>query len=66
TAIKVLVTEQIRPDCVFTTQGFGHQSKALHTAFGVGGSDSDLHVSYVDPISGGPALSQTFVRVSKA
>jgi thiosulfate reductase/polysulfide reductase chain A len=64
--IKALVTERIRPDCVFTTQGFGHQSKALHTAFGVGGSDSDLHVSYIDPVSGGQALSQTFVKVGKA
>ena len=66
TVIKAHVTEGIRPDCVWTTQGFGHQSRALRTAFGVGGSDSDLHVSYIDPISGGQALSQTFVKVSKA
>lgn len=63
--IKAYVTERIRPDCVWTTQGFGQQSKALHTAYGVGASDSDLHVTYVDPVSGGQALSQTFVRVSK-
>ena len=63
--IKAYVTERIRPDCVFATQGYGHQSKALRVAYGVGSSDSDLHVTYVDPVSGGQALSQTFVRVSK-
>ena len=60
------VTSAIRPDCVYMTPGFGHQSKGLRTAFGVGSSDSDLHVTYVDPISGGQALSQTFVMVEKA
>jgi thiosulfate reductase/polysulfide reductase chain A len=66
--IKVLlqVTSAIRPDCVYMTPGYGHQSKGLRTAFGVGGSDSDLHVTYVDPISGGQALTQTFVTVEKA
>lgn len=65
---KVLlqVTSAIRPDCVYMTPGYGHRSKGLRTAFGVGGSDSDLHVTYVDPISGGQALSQTFVTVEKA
>lgn len=64
--IKAHVTEGIRPDCVWTTQGFGHQSKALRKAFASGGSDSDLHLTYTDPVSGGQALSQTFVKVSKA
>ena len=66
--IKVLlhVTSAIRPDCVYMTPGYGHHSKGLRTAFGVGGSDSDLHVTYTDPISGGQALSQTFVTVEKA
>jgi thiosulfate reductase/polysulfide reductase chain A len=39
---------------------------ALRTAYGVGACDSVLHVTYVDPISGGQALSQTFVSVKKA
>jgi thiosulfate reductase/polysulfide reductase chain A len=66
--VKVLlqVTHAIRPDCVYMTPGYGHQSKGLRTAFGVGGSDSDLHVTYVDPISGSQALTQTFVTVEKA
>ena len=66
--IKVLlnVTQAIRPDCVYMTPGYGHHSKGLRTAFGVGASDSDLRVTYTDPISGGQALSQTFVTVEKA
>ncbi len=59
-------TEAIRPDCVYMTPGYGHLSKGLTTAYGVGASDSALHVTYTDPISGGQALSQTFVTVEKA
>ena len=61
--IMVNVTEAIRPDCVYMTPGFGHISKGLTTGYGVGASDSVLHVTYTDPISGGQALSQTFVTV---
>ena len=60
------VTQAIRPDCVYLTPGYGHLSKGLTTAFGVGASDSALHVTYTDPISGSQALSQTFVSVKKA
>ncbi len=63
--IPVLVTQAIRSDCVFMTPGYGHLSKGLTTAFGIGASDSVLHVTYTDPISGGQALSQTFVTVKK-
>ena len=64
--IKLLSTEAIRPDCVYMTPGFGHLSKGLKTAHGIGASDSALHVTHTDPISGGQALSQTFVTVKKA
>lgn len=60
------VTQAIRPDCVYLTPGYGHLSKSLKTAYGLGVSDSALHVTYTDPISGGQALSQTFVSVQKA
>ena len=63
---KALVTEGIRPDCVFMVTGFGHFSKGLRTAFRRGVSDSDLHETVTDPLSGGQALSETFVRVYKA
>jgi thiosulfate reductase/polysulfide reductase chain A len=64
--VTLQVTKAIRDDCVYMTPGFGHLSKGLITAYGVGASDSALHVTYVDPISGGQALSQTFVTVKKA
>jgi thiosulfate reductase/polysulfide reductase chain A len=64
--IRLLATEAIRPDCVYMTPGYGHLSKGLTTAFGVGASDSVLHETFTDPISGGQALSQTFVTVEKA
>jgi len=63
--IHLLATEAIRPDCVYMTPGYGHLSKGLETAYGVGASDSVLHVTYTDPISGSQALSQTFVTVKK-
>jgi thiosulfate reductase/polysulfide reductase chain A len=64
--VQVEVTEAIRPDCVYMTPGFGHLSMGLNTAYGLGASDSDLHVTYTDPVSGSQALSQTFVTVRKA
>lgn len=64
--VEALVTEGIRPDCVYMTVGYGHLSKGLTTAYALGASDSDLHVTITDPISGGQALSQTFVTVESA
>ncbi|MEW5985089.1 MAG: molybdopterin-dependent oxidoreductase [Chloroflexota bacterium] len=63
--VEALVTQAIRPDCLYLTPGFGHRSKGLRTAYNWGVSDSDLHVTYTDPVSGGQALSQTFVTVEK-
>lgn len=64
--IRLHATPAIRPDCVYLTPGYGHLSQGLTTAFGIGASDSVLHVTYTDPASGGQALSQTFVTVRKA
>lgn len=64
--VKLIATQAIRPDCVYMQPGYGHLSLGLKTAYGLGASDSDLHVTYTDPISGGQALSQTFVTVKKA
>ncbi len=60
------VTEGIRPDCVYMTPGFGHLSKGTRTSYDQGVSDSELHLTFADPASGGQALSQTFVKVYKA
>lgn len=64
--IKLWATEAIRSDCVYLTPGFGHLSKGLTTGYGVGASDSVLHVTYTDPVSGSQALTQTFVSVTAA
>lgn len=64
--IEAFVTQGIRPDCIYMTPGYGHISKGLTTAYNAGASSSDLHVTYTDPISGGQALTQTFVTVEKA
>ncbi len=64
--IEAWVTQAIRPDCVYMAPGFGHISKGLTTAYGQGASSSDVHITYTDPISGGQALTQTFVTVEKA
>ena len=63
--LPVWVNTCIRPDCVYMTPGYGHLSKGLRTGFGVGASDSVLHVTYTDPVSGSQALTQTFVTVKK-
>jgi thiosulfate reductase/polysulfide reductase chain A len=47
-------------------QGFGKISLGLTTAYGLGASDSDVHTTVTDPVSGGQALTQTFVKVEKA
>ena len=60
------MTPGLRKDCVYLTPGFGHLSKGLRQAYGQGVSDSDLHLTFTDPVSGGQALSQTFVTVEKA
>lgn len=64
--IKANVTEGIRHDCIFMVGGFGHISKGLKAAHGLGASDSALHKTITDPISGGSALSETFVTLRKA
>jgi thiosulfate reductase/polysulfide reductase chain A len=64
--IKAYVTEGIRPDCIFMVGGFGHVSKGLQSAYKLGASDSALHKTVTDPLSGSSSLSETFVTVSKA
>ena len=64
--IKATVTEAIRPDCTYMTPGFGHLSKGNRVSYARGASDSDVHLTFTDPVSGGQALSQTFVTVRKA
>jgi thiosulfate reductase/polysulfide reductase chain A len=64
--VKAMVTEGIRPDCVWTNFGYGHMSKGLRTTYAKGGQSSNVHKSLTDPISGSQALSQTMVSVYPA
>ncbi|MCC7446451.1 MAG: molybdopterin-dependent oxidoreductase [Anaerolineae bacterium] len=64
--VKVWLTQGIRQDCVFLAAGFGHKSRGLKIANNKGVSSSDVHVTHTDPISGGQALTQTFVTVERA
>ena len=62
--VKVLITERIRPDCVYIVHGFGHKSPLMRLANGRGASDTHLQTQYtLDPISGGAGLRNNFVRI---
>jgi len=62
--VRVLVTERIRPDCVYMVHGFGHTSRGLRHAFGKGASDAQLITRYAtDPLMGGTAMNVNFVTI---
>jgi len=62
--VRVLITERIRPDCVYMVHGFGHKSPLMKVANGRGASDTHLQTRYdLDPISGGAGLRNNFVRI---
>ena len=62
--LKVRVTEEIRPDCVFMLHGFGKKSKWQRLAT-AGASDAELLETAWDKVSGNAALHETFVSVRK-
>src|SRR5260370_40695096 len=63
--LKVKVTQEIRPDCVFMLHGFGKKSPWLKRAYNRGGSDAALLETSGDKISGNAAMHETFGRVRK-
>jgi thiosulfate reductase/polysulfide reductase chain A len=64
--VRVRVTERIGPDSIFMAHGFGHKSKRLRLAAGVGADDSELMDNIkVDPIMGGTGLRASFVTFVK-
>jgi thiosulfate reductase/polysulfide reductase chain A len=64
--VRVRVTERIGPDSVFMAHGFGHKSKRLRLAAGVGADDSELMGNIkIDPIMGGTGLRASFVTFVK-
>ena len=64
--LKAKVTQEIRPDCVFMLHGYGKRSQWQRLVANKGGSDAQLIETAWDKVSGGAALHETFVRVSKA
>ncbi len=64
--VRVRVTERIGPDSVFMAHGFGHKSKRMRLAAGVGADDSELMGNIkVDPIMGGTGMRANFVTFVK-
>jgi thiosulfate reductase/polysulfide reductase chain A len=64
--LRVRVTQEIRPDCVFMLHGYGKRSPWLKRAYNRGGSDSALIETAWDRASGNAAMHETFVKVTKA
>jgi thiosulfate reductase/polysulfide reductase chain A len=64
--VRLNVTNRMSDDAVYTTHGFGHNSRQLTRAYKKGIDDSALMTKYaVDPLSGGTGMRVNFVRVVK-
>jgi thiosulfate reductase/polysulfide reductase chain A len=67
TPVRVRATEAIRADCVYLVHGFGHTSRMLRRAVGLGASDAQLITRYeVDPLMGGTGMNVNFVTLEEA
>jgi len=65
-AVKVLVTERIRPECVYLVHGFGSESKAWKGAYRKGASTAQLSTRVkIDPLMGGTSIHTNFVTLEK-
>lgn len=64
--LKARVTQEIRPDCVFTMHGYGKRSQWQRLAAGRNASDAEIIETAWDKVSGGGAFHETFVKVRKA
>lgn len=63
-AVRVRVTERIRPDSLFMAHGFGHNSADLSLANGRGADDQGLITRIlVDPIAGSTGMRGNFVTL---
>jgi thiosulfate reductase/polysulfide reductase chain A len=63
--VRVKVSDEIRPDCVFMLHGFGKRSPWLKRVYNQGGSDAAILETAWDKVSGNAALHETFVKVRK-
>ncbi len=65
-AVRVRVTERIRPDSLYLPHGFGHTAPGLHLARGRGADDAALMTRIlIDPIMGATGMRGNFVRLRK-
>jgi thiosulfate reductase/polysulfide reductase chain A len=65
-AVKLFVTERIRPECVYLVHGFGSESKAWKGAYRKGASTAQLSTRVkVDPLMGGTSIHTNFVTLEK-
>lgn len=63
-SVKVRATQAIRGDCVYMVHGFGHTSKMLRRALGLGASDAQLATRYeTDALMGGTGMNVNFVTI---
>ncbi len=62
--VAVLVTERIRPECVYMVHGFGSESKAWKAAYHKGASTAQLSTRVkIDPLMGGTSIHTNFVTL---
>lgn len=63
--LRVKLSQEIRPDCVFMLHGFGKRSPWLKRAYHRGGADAALIETAWDKVSGNAAMHETSVKVRK-
>ena len=64
-AVKVRVTERVRPDIAYMPHGFGLQAPGMTRANGKGASGNEMQTRYrMDPISGGSGLRVNGVKIA--
>jgi thiosulfate reductase / polysulfide reductase chain A len=64
--IKANVTEKIRPDCVYYSNGWGRLSPWMSKIYKTGASEAELLDDVLDTISGSVCMHETFVTLKKA
>ena len=64
--VKVRITERVRWDSVYMVHGFGHWSKKLSRAYGMGASDEGMITKVaIDPVMGGNGMRGNFITFLK-
>jgi thiosulfate reductase / polysulfide reductase chain A len=59
------ISEEIRPDCVFTLHGYGKRSQFQRLACHTSGSDARVLETAWDKVSGNAAIHETFVTIKR-